>query len=93
MSSTRDCRRQEAEPGESNIKVNGSFCHSDLLRLPNGRGIVKERCKLPRNLLSSLVGEGGCQMSRVADMAGVRGIFQLEFLLSSLTMRLFISPL
>lgn len=57
-----------------------------MLRLPKGRGIVKERCKLPRNLLSSLTGEGGSQvnlayqtgfyvllqMSRVADMAGVR---------------------
>merc|ERR1712192_154028 len=41
-------------------------------RLPRGRGIVKERCKLPRNLLSTLAGEGGSQMSRVADMAGVR---------------------
>merc|ERR1712192_102497 len=41
-------------------------------RVPRGRGIVKERCKLPRNLLSSLVGDGGTQMLRVADMAGVR---------------------
>jgi len=32
-------------------------------RLPNGRGIVKERCKLPRSLLSPLIGEGGCQVT------------------------------
>ena len=33
-------------------------------RLPKGRGVVKEKCKLPRSLLPSLVGEGGCQVEQ-----------------------------
>ena len=40
-----------------------NYSASIFFRLPNGRGIVKERCKLPRNLLSSLVGEDGCQVN------------------------------
>ena len=51
-----------------------NYSASIFFRLPNGRGIVKERCKLPRNLLPSLVGEGGCQV----NLTQVRNVFKLS---------------